>query len=154
MDLDKFDKPLSELAWDIVKSTKQPNAFLAIAEYLQPLKDVEPDKALKLGMNLIPLVEEGLKTFYSLMNEDREVPESGNYDVQMNTMDLAAREPEAYDALPEAYQSDDVMIFYYENGVLYGKPRSSEISIVGDWKVSFDPDTKTWVEETLDEKPV
>lgn len=148
-ELTKFDKPISELAWDIIKSTDKANAFLAIADYLKPLRLLEPDRALKLGLELAPIVAAGLKEYRAEMFgwKEQEISTSGIKKSTMNTIELSEKVPQAYSALPEPYQNDDVMIFYYNNGDLFGKPKDSEIEILGDWTVIYDPKTKSWNED-------
>ena len=63
----------------------------------------------------------------------------------MNTQELAKNEPEAFAALPEAYQNDDVLFFYYDgNNNLIAEPQVRQRFALGVWDSVFDRQTKTW----------
>lgn len=56
----------------------------------------------------------------------------------MNTLELSRKHPEAFKALPEAYQNDDVLEFWIEEEELYARPLDNQVDVLGDWNSRFD----------------
>lgn len=69
----------------------------------------------------------------------------------MNTLQLASKHPEAFKALPEAYQNDDVLEFSVDvdTGLLWCWPKEEQEFALGRWDACFDPETKTWDDGSL-----
>lgn len=63
----------------------------------------------------------------------------------MNTMELANRYPEAFQALPEPYQADSCLRFWEDDGTLYAEPLEDQVEILGDWRSRFVERMKRWV---------
>ncbi len=49
-----------------------------------------------------------------------------------STLEFAKKYPEAFAALPECYQNDDVLEYYKADGFLYAQAKESERFAVGD----------------------
>lgn len=55
----------------------------------------------------------------------------------MNTRELSIKHPEAFAALPSAYQNDDCLEFWHEDGVLLAKAKPGQEKVVGFWTTAF-----------------
>lgn len=62
-----------------------------------------------------------------------------------STLGLAAKEPVAFRALPEAYQSDDCLQFSIEHGIITAQPKPGQESALGYWKCVFSDTERRWI---------
>jgi len=50
----------------------------------------------------------------------------------------------AFAALPECYQADNCLIFYWENNRLYAEPKADQGQALGEWRANYNPTTDSW----------
>ena len=62
----------------------------------------------------------------------------------MNTMELCTKNPNAYEALPEAYQGDDCLYFYEDKGMLFCRPAEGQEGALGQWVAKYSESEKCW----------
>lgn len=55
----------------------------------------------------------------------------------MNTLELARKHPEAFAALPEAYQADNCLTFDLIGGELYCWPGAGQQEALGVWTMKY-----------------
>lgn len=54
--------------------------------------------------------------------------------------------PEAFNALPESYQSDSCLDFYFDcNKNLCCGPKREEVPVLGEWEAVYCTNEKTWM---------
>lgn len=62
----------------------------------------------------------------------------------MNTRELSAQYPDAFSALPEPYQADDCLYFWFDGGDLYCRPAEGQENVLGNWEAVFWDVEKLW----------
>lgn len=70
-----------------------------------------------------------------------------------STLELATTHPEAFAALPEGYQADDCLDYYEHWGILFCRPKASQVQALGHWEAFYEPKSKQW-RSTQTGKPV
>ncbi len=70
----------------------------------------------------------------------------GTFEVIETTLELAQKHPEAFAALPEAYQSDDCLLYYiYSDGAISAWAKPGQEGIIGNGGWWWAPGKTTWV---------
>lgn len=62
-----------------------------------------------------------------------------------STLQFAREEPKAYQALPEAYRSDDCLRFIIDCGIITAVPKPGQESALGYWKCSYSDAENRWI---------
>lgn len=71
----------------------------------------------------------------------------------MTTLELMASHPTEWEALPQVYRDDDCLEFYEFYGILFCRPTSEEITILGGWECFYSTSDKVW-KDTKTGRPI
>lgn len=70
-----------------------------------------------------------------------------------STLELAKTHPDAWEALPNPYREDECLEYFEHWGILFCRPKASEVQALGHWEAFFEPRSKQW-RSTSTGKPV
>lgn len=62
-----------------------------------------------------------------------------------STLQFSRREPVAFQALPEAYRSDDCLRFTINSGIITAEPKPGQEHALGYWKCVFSDTELRWI---------
>lgn len=61
-----------------------------------------------------------------------------------STLQFAKEFPAAFAALPEAYQSDECLIFSIYHNCITAEPKKEQVIVLGDWQALWFPGDVAW----------